>query len=135
MNIATDGELFRRFTIVWTGEDELLATDGQGIEVQITLADQGPVWEQDGRVLVRDGDGAAVDITGQLTESGRYHTAWEMTVIHGDGGEEVRTVTLDVTGAPGDWTAVQDNGDGSRAVVTSSDRGTEPDARQAGERP
>ena len=51
VNIATDGELFRRFTIVWTGEDELLATDGQGIEVQITLADQGPVWEQDGRVL------------------------------------------------------------------------------------
>lgn len=121
VNLATDGAFFRQFTIVWTGEHELVATDGQGNEVYITVADQGPVWEEDGRVFVTGGDGEAVDITEELAETGRYHAAYDMTVVREDGGEEVRTVTIDVTGAPGDWTAVQDNGDGIRVTITSQD--------------
>ena len=121
VNVATDGALFRQFTIVWTGEHELTATDDQGNEVYITVADRGPVWEEDGRVFVTGGDGEAVDITERLAESGSFHAARDMTVVHEDGSEEIRTVTIDVTGTPEDWTAVQDNGDGSCITITSHD--------------
>ena len=121
VNLATDGALFRQFTVVWAGENELLATDDQGNEVHITVSDRGPVWEEDGRVFVTGGDGEAVDITEELAETGRYHAAYDMTVVREDGGEEVRAVIIGVTGAPGDWTAVQDNGDGSRVTITSRD--------------
>ena len=30
VNAATDGKFFRRFTVVWTGEDTLAAVDGKG---------------------------------------------------------------------------------------------------------
>ena len=122
VNVATDGAFFRQFTIVWTGEHELTATDGQGNEVYITVADQGPVWEEDGRVFVTGG-GEAMDITEALERDGRCRSTRDMTVVHEDGSEEVRTVTIDVTGVPGDWTAVQDNGDGSCITITSHDSG------------
>lgn len=121
VNVATDGAFFRQFTIVWTGEHELTATDDQGNEVYITVADQGPVWEEDGRVFVTGGDGGAVDITEELERDGSCCSVRDMTVVREDGSEEVRTVTIDVTGAPGDWTAVQDNGDGSCITITSHD--------------
>ena len=121
VNVATDGAFFRQFTIVWTGEHELTATDDQGNEVYITVADHGPVWEEDGRVFVTGGDGETVDITERLTENGSYRAARDMTVVHEDGSEEIRTVTIDVTGTPGDWTAVQDNGDGSCITITGHD--------------
>ena len=123
VNVATDGAFFRQFTIVWTGEHELTATDGQGNEVYITVADQGPVWEEDGRVFITGGGGETMDITEALERDGRCRSTCDMTVIHEDGSEEVRTVTIDVTGVPGDWTAVQDNGDDSCITITSHDRG------------
>ena len=123
VNVATDGAFFRQFTIVWTGEHELTATDGQGNEVYITVADQGPVWEEDGRVFATGEDGETLDITEALEQNGSYRDSYEMTVVHEDGSEEVRTVTIDVTGVPGDWTAVQDNGDDSCITITSHDSG------------
>ena len=123
VNVATDGAFFRQFTIVWTGEHELTATDGQGNEVYITVADQGPVWEEDGRVFATGEDGETLDITEALEQNGSYRDSYEMTVVHEDGSEEIRTVTIDVTGVPGDWTAVQDNGDGSCITITSHDSG------------
>lgn len=123
VNVATDGAFFRQFTIVWTGEHELTATDGQGNEVYITVADQGPVWEEDGRVFATGEDGETMDITEALEQNGSYRDSYEMTVVHEDGSEEIRTVTIDVTGVPGDWTAVQDNGDGSCITITSHDSG------------
>lgn len=123
VNVATDGAFFRQFTIVLTGEHELTATDGQGNEVYITVADQGPVWEEDGRVFATGEDGETMDITEALEQNGSYRDSYEMTVVHEDGSEEIRTVTIDVTGVPGDWTAVQDNGDGSCITITSHDSG------------
>ena len=123
VNVATDGAFFRQFTIVWTGEHELTATDGQGNEVYITVADQGPVWEEDGRVFATGEDGETMDITEALEQNGSYRDSYEMTVVHEDGSEEIRTVTIDVTGVPLSWTAVQDNGDGSYITITSHDSG------------
>ena len=40
VNIATDGEFFRQFTIVWTGEDSMRAVDAEGNEVYITTASE-----------------------------------------------------------------------------------------------
>ena len=49
VNVATDGALFRQFTIVWTSGDQYLARDDQGNAVSITLVDGDVVTEEDGR--------------------------------------------------------------------------------------
>ena len=36
VNVATDGEFFRQFTIVWTSGNQYLAQDNQGNEVYVT---------------------------------------------------------------------------------------------------
>ena len=94
-----------------------LATCGLSLTMVLSLAACGGSDDASGD----GGDGEAVDITEELAETGRYHAVRDMTVVREDGGEEVRAVTLDVTGAPGDWTAVQDNGDGIRVTITSQD--------------
>ena len=45
-----------------------------------------------------------------------------MTVVHEDGSEEIRTVTIEVTGTPENWTVTQDNGDGVAYVTADSER-------------
>ena len=37
VNVATDGEFFRQFTIVWTSGNQYLAQDNQGNEVYVTI--------------------------------------------------------------------------------------------------
>ena len=110
VNVATDGEFFRQFTIVWTSGNQYLAEDGQGNAVSITLVD-GVVTEEDGRLILHV-DGEDIDITEELETEGVYDYAYDMEVVHEDGSRETRTVSIQVTGSPEQWTATQDNGDG-----------------------
>ena len=120
VNVATDGALFRQFTIVWTSGNRYLAEDGQGNAVSITLADGDVVTEEDGRLLLHV-DGQDIDITEELEAEGIYSYACDMEVVHEDGSRETRTVSIRVTGSPENWTATQDNGDG---VVYETTGGT-----------
>lgn len=110
VNVATDGALFRQFTIVWTSGDQYLARDDQGNAVSITLVD-GVVTEEDGRLILHV-DGEDIDITEELETEGVYDYAYDMEVVWEDGSRETRTVTIEVTGTPENWTVTQDNGDG-----------------------
>lgn len=111
VNVATDGEFFRQFTIVWTSGNQYLAEDGQGNAVSITLVDGDVVTEEDGRLILHV-DGEDIDITEELETEGVYDYAYDMEVVHEDGSRETRTVSIQVTGSPEQWTATQDNGDG-----------------------
>ena len=111
VNVATDGALFRQFTIVWTSGNQYLAEDGQGNQVSITLMDGDVVTEEDGRLILHV-DGEDIDITDELETEGVYTYACDMEVVREDGSRETRTVTIQVTGSPENWTATQDNGDG-----------------------
>ena len=111
VNVATDGEFFRQFTIVWTSGNQYLAEDGQGNAVSITLVDGDVVTEEDGRLILHV-DGEDIDITEELETEGVYDYAYDMEVVRGDGSRETRTVSIRVTGSPEAWTATQDNGDG-----------------------
>ena len=111
VNVATDGALFRQFTIVWTSGDQYLAWDDQGNAVSITLADGDVVTEEDGRLILHV-DGEDIDITEELETEGVYDYAYDMEVVREDGSRETRTVTIEVTGTPENWTVTQDNGDG-----------------------
>ena len=63
VNVATDGEFFRQFTIVWTGEDSMRAVDAEGNEVYITTASEdGTVTREDGRLILH-ANGEKIDIT------------------------------------------------------------------------
>ena len=104
VNVATDGELFRQFTIIWTGEDSLHAVDTEGNEI---------------------------DITDAIAAEGRYHHEYEMTVVHEDGSEEKRTITIDVMGDLNEWTVTEDHGDGVAVTTVVRDDG-ETDAPPAG---
>ena len=122
VNVATDGEFFRQFTIVLAEDDLYLAQDAQGNTVAITLADGDLVSEEDGRLILHV-DGQDIDITDQLEAEGVYDCAYDMEVVHEDGSQETRTISIQVTGTPERWTATQDNGDGSVTTITSSDSG------------
>ena len=111
VNVATDGALFRQFTIVWTSGDQYLARDDQGNAVSITLVDGDVVTEEDGRLILHV-DGEDIDITEELETEGVYDYAYDMEVVREDGSRETRTVSIRVTGSPEAWTATQDNGDG-----------------------
>ena len=111
VNVAMDGALFRQFTIVWTSGDQYLARDDQGNAVSITLVDGDVVTEEDGRLILHV-DGEDIDITEELETEGVYDYAYDMEVVHEDGSRETRTVSIQVTGSPEQWTATQDNGDG-----------------------
>lgn len=111
VNVATDGALFRQFTIVWTSGDQYLARDDQGNAVSITLVDGDVVTEEDGRLILH-ADGQDIDITDQLEADGVYTYAYDMEVVREDGSQETRTVSIRVTGTPENWTVTQDNGDG-----------------------
>ena len=111
VNVATDGALFRQFTIVWTSGDQYLARDDQGNAVSITLVDGDVVTEEDGRLILHV-DGEDIDITEELETEGVYDYAYDMEVVREDGSRETRTVTIEVTGTPENWTVTQDNGDG-----------------------
>ena len=111
VNVATDGALFRQFTIVWTSGNQYLARDDQGNAVSITLVDGDVVTEEDGRLILHV-DGEDIDITEELETEGVYDYAYDMEVVREDGSRETRTVTIEVTGTPENWTVTQDNGDG-----------------------
>lgn len=111
VNVAMDGALFRQFTIVWTSGDQYLARDDQGNAVSITLVDGDVVTEEDGRLILHV-DGEDIDITDRLEADGVYTYAYDMEVVREDGSRETRTVSIQVTGSPEQWTATQDNGDG-----------------------
>ena len=130
VNLATDGELFRYFTVVWAGEDSLLAVDGQGNQVEVTMVPEGQVTVEDGRMILH-AQGEETDITDEIEATGSYHFAYDMTVVHDDGSEEVRTITIDITGGPDQWTLTQDNGDGTQ-YTTSGPDGEEPAVPESG---
>ena len=126
VNVATDGALFRQFTIVWTSGDQYLARDDQGNAVSITLVDGDVVTEEDGRLILHV-DGEDIDITEELETEGVYDYDYDMEVVREDGSRETRTVTIEVTGTPENWTATQDNGDGS-VYETTGGTGTAGDS-------
>ena len=126
VNVATDGALFRQFTIVWTSGDQYLARDDQGNAVSITLVDGDVVTEEDGRLILHV-DGEDIDITEELETEGVYDYAYDMEVVREDGSRETRTVTIEVTGTPENWTVTQDNGDGV-AYVTAGGSGAAGDS-------
>ena len=111
VNLATDGELFRQFTIIWSEDNHYVAQDDQGNQVDITLMDGDPVTEEDGRLILHM-NGENIDITEELEAEGVYACAYDMEVVHEDGSRETRTVSIQVTGSPENWTVTQDNGDG-----------------------
>lgn len=120
VNIATDGEFFRQFTIVWTGEDSMRAVDAEGNEVYITTASEdGTVTREDGRLILH-ANGEKIDITDAMAAEGSYHHEYDMTVVHEDGSKELRTVSIDVAGDLDRWTVTQDQGDGT-TITTHSD--------------
>lgn len=113
VNLATDGALFRRFTVIWTGDNSLLARDQAGNQVQITMApDEGTVTWEDGRLLLH-ADGRELDITGDMETAGAYRYKYDLTVVHEDGSQEIRTVVIHVAGDLEQGTVTQDNGDGT----------------------
>ena len=126
VNVATDGEFFRQFTIVWTSGNHYLAEDGQGNAVSITLVDGDLVTEENGRLILHV-DGEDIDITDTLEAEGAYVYLYDMEVVHEDGSRETRAVTIEVTGTPENWTATQDNGDGS-VYETTGGTGTAGDS-------
>ena len=111
VNLATDGELFRQFTIIWSEDNHYVAQDDQGNQVDITLMDGDLVTEEDGRLILHM-NGENIDITEELEAEGVYACAYDMEVVHEDGSREPRTVSIQVTGSPENWTVTQDNGDG-----------------------
>lgn len=118
VNIATDGEFFRRFTVVWTDDDSMLAQDEEGNQVLITMAeDDGTVTGKDGR-LVLHANGLELDITEVMEKAGAFHYEYDLTVVHKDGSQEVRTVAVDVSGDLEQGTVTQDNGDGTAITTT-----------------
>ncbi len=111
VNLATDGEFFRQFTIIWSEDNHYVAQDDQGNQVDITLMDGDLVTEEDGRLILHM-NGENIDITEELEAEGVYACAYDMEVVHEDGSRETRTVSIQVTGSPENWTVTQDNGDG-----------------------
>ena len=122
VNIATDGELFRQFTVIWSGENSLVAVSDQGEKVEITMVPEGQVTVENGRMILH-ARGGEIDITDEIETMGSYHCAYDMTVVHDDGSEEVRTITLEVRGTLENWTLTQDNGDGTSYTTSSEDAG------------
>lgn len=120
VNIATDGELFRQFTVIWSGENSLVAVSDQGEKVEITMVPEGQVTVENGRMILH-AQGGEIDITDEIETMGSYHCAYDMTVVHDDGSEEVRTITLEVRGTLENWTLTQDNGDGTSYTTSSED--------------
>lgn len=120
VNLATDGALFRQFRVVWSDDSRLEMEDAQGNRVSATLVRENLVTREAGRLILHAG-GENVDITDAMATDGRYHYVYDMTVICGDGSQELRTITIDVTGDLTGWTATQDNGDGTTYTVVGGD--------------
>lgn len=136
VNVATDGALFRQFTIVLAEDNLYLAQDAQGNTVSITLADGDVVTEEAGRLILHV-DGEDIDITDELEAEGVYTYACDMEVVREDGSRETRTISIQVTGSPEQWTVTQDNGDGIICETTGGTGGasaavTEPAENGAG---
>ena len=102
VNVATDGEFFRQFTIVWTSGNQYLAQDNQGNEVYVTVAAGEPVTKENGRLILH-AQGEEIDITEAMETAGAYHYAYDMDVVHEDGS--------------------RDNGDGTSYETVSGDNG------------
>ena len=104
VNVATDGALFRQFTIVWTSGDQYLARDDQGNAVSITLVDGDVVTEEDGRLILHV-DGEDIDITeesGAQTWTGTIYLNFPVTYEKTSGVTDSMTlastpVSVDVT--------------------------------------
>ena len=121
VNVATDGELFREFLITWVEDDNLVAVDDQGNQVYITIDQSGEdlVTKENGRLILHaDQD---IDITDELVEKGSYHYEYEAKAVWEDGSQEVRTITIDVTGDLDSWTVTRSNGGDVSDTSTSSE--------------
>lgn len=121
VNVATDGELFREFLITWVEDDNLVAVDDQGNQVYITIDQSGEdlVTKENGRLILHaDQD---IDITDELVEKGSYHYEYEAKAVWEDGSQEVRTITIDVTGDLDSWTVTRSNGGDVSDTVTSGE--------------
>ena len=121
VNVATDGELFREFLITWVGDDNLVAVDDQGNQVYITIDQSGEdlVTKENGRLILHaDQD---IDITDELVEKGSYHYEYEAKAVWEDGSQEVRTITIDVTGDLDSWSVTRSNGGDVSDTVTSGE--------------
>ena len=82
-------------------------------------------------------DGEDIDITDELEAEGVYTYACDMEVVREDGSRETRTISIQVTGSPEQWTVTQDNGDGIICETTGGTGGasaavTEPAENGAG---
>lgn len=121
VNVATDGELFREFLITWVEDDNLVAVDDQGNQVYITLDQSGEdlVTKENGRLILHANQD--IDITDELVEKGSYHYEYEAKAVWEDGSQEVRTITIDVTGDLDSWTVTRSNGGDVSDTVTSGE--------------
>lgn len=118
VNAATDGQFFRQFTVIWAGEDALLAQDQEGNQVYITAgeSDADLVTKENGRLILHaDRD---IDITRQMEQTGSYHYEYEVLAVWEDGSRESRTVTIDITGDLDQWTVTRNNGGSAETVTT-----------------
>lgn len=110
VNLATEGELFRSFSIIWSDGYEMQLEDEGGNQVTARLL--GAELEKvDGRWILR-AVGREMDITEALEREGRYHFE------DADSG-----LMIDVEGDPEHWTMTQslEGGDISYSLTTKSD--------------
>lgn len=120
VNLATDGALFRQLRVVWQDDTRLELQDAEGNRVSAALVGENLVTREEGRLILHAG-GEDMDITDAMAARGYYHYAYDMTVIHGDGAQELRTITIDVTGDLDGWIVTQNNGDGTAYTVAGGD--------------
>ena len=118
VNAATDGQFFRQFTVIWAGEDTLLAQDQEGNQVYITAdeSDADLVTKENGRLILHaDRD---IDITRHLEQTGSYHYEYEAVAVWEDGSRETRTITIDIAGDLDEWTVTRNNGGSAETATT-----------------
>lgn len=117
VNLATEGALFKTLRQVWTDgyETRYEAVDEDGNLMDITVVAGTTLTEENGRMVLH-AVGEDIDITDELEENGAYH--FEKVT-------ECRTVVVDVTGTPEDWSLTEsvtdENGDTYTAAFTSGD--------------
>ena len=100
--------------------DEINRASPKTQSALLEVMEEGQVTVENGRMILH-AQGGEIDITDEIETMGSYHCAYDMTVVHDDGSEEVRTITLEVRGTLENWTLTQDNGDGTSYTTSSED--------------
>lgn len=128
INVATDGALFEKFTVLWIGDDGMMMENGHGEQVYVDVveSDETLITEEDGRLILHaDQD---IDITDALEKDGTYTYSYTRTVEMADSQSREDTVTVTVTGTPTTWSATVDNGSGIAATITNVENEGDQDA-------